>query len=100
MWQLFRIFLKIRTKITLRDLKIDQKIDFTTKFFLRNLQNFSNPVDTRRRFNVYRTAIRRLRRRIDVLQTLKRRRVSAGKSQTCIGLLKVLSNIYYRINRG
>ena len=36
------------------------------------------PVDTRRRFNVYKTSIRRRRRRIDVLKTLKRRRVSTG----------------------
>ena len=34
-----------------------------------------SPVDTRRRFNVYKTSIRR---RIDVLKTLKRRRVSTG----------------------
>ena len=33
------------------------------------------PVDTRRRFNVYKTSIRRRR---DVLQTFKRRRVSTG----------------------
>ena len=33
------------------------------------------PVDTRRRFNVYKTSIRR---RVDVLQTLKRRRMSTG----------------------
>ena len=38
----------------------------------------SIPVDTRRRFNVYKTSILRRRRRIDVLQTLKRRRVSTG----------------------
>ena len=38
----------------------------------------SFPVDTRRRFNVYKTYIRRHRRRIDVLWTLKRRRVSTG----------------------
>ena len=38
-----------------------------------------NPVDTRRRFNVYKTSIRGPRHRIDVLQTLKRRRVSTGK---------------------
>ena len=36
------------------------------------------PVDTRRRFNVYKTSIRRCRRRIYVLYTLKRRRVSTG----------------------
>ena len=36
------------------------------------------PVDTRRRFSVYKASIRRRRRRIDVLQTLKRRRVSTG----------------------
>ena len=41
--------------------------------------NCSNPVDTRRRFNVYTTSIPRRRRRIDVLQTLKQRRVSTGK---------------------
>ena len=34
------------------------------------------PVDTRRRFNVYKTSIRSHRRRIDVLQMLKRRLVS------------------------
>ena len=38
----------------------------------------SIPVDTRRRFNVYTTSIRRQRRRIDVVWTLKRRRVSTG----------------------
>ena len=37
------------------------------------------PVDTRRRFNVYKTSIRHRRRRIDVLQTLKRIRVSTGE---------------------
>ena len=36
------------------------------------------PVDTRHRFNVYKTSKRRRRRRIDVLWTLKRRRVSTG----------------------
>ena len=41
-------------------------------------KNRSFPVDTRRRFNVYKTSIRRRRRRIDVLQTLKQRRVSTG----------------------
>ena len=40
------------------------------------------PVDTRRHFNVYKTSIRRRRRRIDVLQTLKRPHVSTGKSRT------------------
>ena len=36
------------------------------------------PVDTRPRFNVYKTNIRRWRSRIDFLQTLKRHRVSIG----------------------
>ena len=36
------------------------------------------PVEIRRRFNVYKTSIRRCRRGIDVLQMLKRRRVSTG----------------------
>ena len=36
---------------------------------------FNHPVDTRRRFNVSKTSIRRGRRRIDDLWTLKRRRV-------------------------
>ena len=36
---------------------------------------YLNPVDTRRRFNVYTTSIQR---RIDVIWTLKRRRVSTG----------------------
>ena len=40
----------------------------------------NKPVDTRRRFNVYKTSIRRRRRRTDVLYTLKRRCVSTGKS--------------------
>ena len=39
------------------------------------------PVDTRRRFNVYKTSIRRWRRRIDVLETLKRRRVSTDRME-------------------
>ena len=38
----------------------------------------SYPVDTPHRFNVYKTSIRRRLRRIDVLQTLKQRRVSTG----------------------
>ena len=38
----------------------------------------SFPVDTRRHFNVYKTSIWRRRRRIDVLYSLKRRRVSTG----------------------
>ena len=41
-----------------------------------NLESMS--VDTRRRFKVYKTSIRRRQRRIDVLQTLKRRCVSTG----------------------
>ena len=36
-------------------------------------ENRFNPVDTRRRFNVYKTSTQRHRRLIDVLQTLKRR---------------------------
>ena len=36
------------------------------------------PVDTRRHFNLYKTSIRRRRRGIDVLKTLKRRRVCTG----------------------
>ena len=43
------------------------------------------PVDIRRRFNVYKTSIRRQRRqwrRIDVLQTLEQRRVSTGLVRT------------------
>ena len=43
--------------------------------------NSSNTVNTRRCFNVYKTSIRRRRSRIDVLQTLKRRRVSTGNAQ-------------------
>ena len=39
----------------------------------------NHPVNTRRRFKVYKAPIRRRRRRIDVLQTLKRRRVSTGQ---------------------
>ena len=40
---------------------------------------YYNPIDIRRRFNVYKTSIRGRQRRIDVLQTLKRRRMSTGK---------------------
>ena len=47
------------------------------KLILKHYQA-SIPVDTRRRFNVYKTSIPRRRRRIDVLQTLKRRHVSTG----------------------
>ena len=36
------------------------------------------PVDTQHRLIVYKTSIRRHRRRIDMLQTLKRCRVSTG----------------------
>ena len=39
------------------------------------------PVDTLHRFNVYKTSLRRRRRRIDVLQTLKRHLVSTGKRE-------------------
>ena len=38
-----------------------------------------NPVDARHRFNVYETSIKRRWRRIVVLWTSKRRRVSSGK---------------------
>ena len=48
----------------------------------REDENLHNPVDTRRRLNVYQTSIRRRQHRIDVLQTLKRRRVSTGKENS------------------
>ena len=41
---------------------------------------YYSPVNTRRRFSFYKTSIRRWRRRTEVLQTLKRRRVSTGSS--------------------
>ena len=46
-----------------------------------NLSKNKSPVNTRRRFNVYETSTRRRRRCIDVLQTLKQRRVSTGLMQ-------------------
>ena len=46
--------------------------------FIRKKSSINYPVDTRHRFNVYKTSIQRRRRRIDVLKTLKRRRVSTG----------------------
>ena len=45
---------------------------------VRPVHPFAIPVDTRRRFNVYKTSIRRRWRRIDVLQTLKRHHVPTG----------------------
>ena len=45
-----------------------------------------SPVDTRRCFNVYKTLIRHRRHHIDVLQTLKRRRVSAGLQKVLLYL--------------
>ena len=42
------------------------------------------PVVTRRRFNVYKTSIRRRRRRMDVLKTLKWSRVSTGKQKNLL----------------
>ena len=39
--------------------------------FFKNSSYF--PVDTRRRFNVYKTSMRRHRRLIDILKTLKQR---------------------------
>ena len=48
----------------------------------------TNPVDTRRRFNVYKTSIQRHRRRKDVLQTLKLRHVSTGKVRGFCGFHK------------
>ena len=56
-----------------------------------------NPVDTRRRFNVYKTSIQRRRRRIDVLQTLKRRRVSTGKKQIVTHSL-VIGRFFYTLS--
>ena len=47
-----------------------------------------NPVDTRRRFNVYKTSIQRHWRRKDVLQTLKLRHVSTGKVRGFCGFHK------------
>ena len=52
------------------------------------------PVDTRRRFNVYKTSTRRRRRRVDVLQTLKQRRVSTG-----LGLKKSMCVWSYMLKR-
>ena len=45
---------------------------------IRKYEFRRNPVDTRRRFSVYKTSIPRCRRRIDILKTLKRHRVSIG----------------------
>ena len=45
---------------------------------LSKLSCIQKPVDTRRRFNVYKTPMRSPRRRIEVLQMLKRYRVSTG----------------------
>ena len=39
---------------------------------------YHDPVDKRRRFNVYKTSIQLRRRRIVVLQTFKRRRTTTG----------------------
>ena len=39
----------------------------------------NNPIDTRRHLNVYKTSTLRRQNRIDVLQTLKQHRDSAGK---------------------
>ena len=47
--------------------------------YLKSSKYKTNPVDKRRRLNVYKSSTRRRRCRIDVLLTLKRRRVSTGK---------------------
>ena len=53
------------------------------------------PADTRRRFNVYKPAIRRRGRRIDVLLTFKRRRVSTGyKLQRIVNAREILRVIF------
>ena len=55
-------------------------------------------VDTRRRFNVYKRSIRRCRLRIDVLETLKQRRVSIGlcsdfvTSRSCLSIYTKILN--------
>ena len=57
-----------------------------SKFIQKKKKYLSCPVDTRRRFNVYKTSIRRRQRRIDVLQTLKRRRVFTGCQQCYLNM--------------
>ena len=55
---------------------------------------YGNPADTRRRFNVYKTSIRRRPHCVDVLYMLKRRRVSAGKQMKGYREKDVVSNAW------
>ena len=63
--------------------------DLESRFIVRSQLGTSiYTVDRQRRFNVYKTSMRRQRRRIDVLWALKQRRVSTGSSGSspCVGL--------------
>ena len=66
---------QIGTKVQIRNFGQSKSCNSSQK-------NTCSPVDTRRCFNIYKTSIRHRRRRIDVLQTLKRRRVSTGLQVT------------------
>ena len=56
----------------------------------------TNPAEAQRHFNVYRRSIRRRRRRIDVLYTLKQRHVFTGKDETHETLAMKLTVKCYR----
>ena len=57
------------------------------------------PVDTPRRFNVYKTSIGRRQRRIDVLYTLKRCRVSTGLVWVITKCLQVSMILIFLIHK-
>ena len=59
--------------------------------------SYLNPVDTRRRFNVYKTSILRLQRRTEFLQKLKRRRVSTGKDDVSCQNRVLLKTIFLKL---
>ena len=65
--------------------------EFYHRFYDQILKPAAFPVDTRRRFNVYKTSIRR---RIDVLSTLKRRRMSIGLRDTYLNFQEEGSAVF------
>ena len=78
-------FKKFISRSTFRELQPKQiSLSFQTSCYNLKIRGLGPnlcehfPVDTLHRFNVYKTSLRRRRRRIDVLQTLKRHLVSTG----------------------
>ena len=78
-------FPQVKSLLYIFHVSLDRHKSLYLRKFLENMWNisllltsFPYPINTRRRFNVYKTSIQCRQRRIEVLQTLKQRRVSTG----------------------